>query len=86
MSLKHKTTRRYNQPNKNNLPTKYNLPIRRNKILKSTISKAHPKSISVRTTIPQHIAELLDWLEGDILAWEIEKRGDKYVVTIRRLE
>ncbi|MGH9922808.1 MAG: hypothetical protein ACRD38_08665 [Nitrososphaerales archaeon] len=86
MSLKHKTTRRYNPSNKNHLPTKYNLPIRRNRILKSTISKAHPNSISVRTTIPQHIAELLEWFEGDILAWEIEKNGDKYVVKIRRLE
>ena len=53
---------------------------------KSTISKAHPKSPSVRTTIPHEIIGVLAWDVGDVLSWTIEKHGKKYVVKIRRLE
>ncbi len=53
---------------------------------KSTVSKAHPTSPSVRTTIPHHIIEMLSWDAGDVLSWAIEKQGDRYVVVVRRLE
>lgn len=80
VSIKHKISKRYNGSNRHNLPTRKNRP------LKSTITKAHPKSFSVRTTIPHDITDILGWIDGDILAWVVEKHGDKFVVTVRRLE
>jgi len=84
-------------PKKPNLPKRANLPNgpnepdgpiqdKKNGKGKSTVTKAHPKSPSKRTTIPRHIIEILGWDTGDVLSWEIEKRGDKYFVVIRRLE
>lgn len=81
-----------NRRNRPNLPNRANLPngpiqnSKTNRNGKSTVTKAHPKSPSLRTTIPRHIIEILDWYAGDVLSWEIEKRGEKYYVIIRRLE
>lgn len=78
-----------NLPNDNNGPDVPNGPIQLTKVnakAKSTITKAHPTSPSRRTTIPHHIIEILGWDLGDVLSWEIEKRGEKYFVIIRRLE
>lgn len=78
-----------NGPNGPNGPDVPNGPIQNTKTNrngKSTVTKAHPKSPSLRTTIPRHIIEILDWYAGDVLSWEIEKRGEKYYVIIRRLE
>lgn len=87
-----------NEPNRRNLPNKpdqgngqdqSNGPIQHTKTIrngKSTITKAHPTSPSLRTTVPRHIIEILEWGSGDVLSWEIEKRGDKYYVIVRRLE
>ncbi|MEM3084347.1 MAG: hypothetical protein QXP61_04575 [Nitrososphaerales archaeon] len=52
----------------------------------STIARAHPKSPSVRTTIPHEITEMLEWDVGDILSWTIEKDDNRYYVKVRRLE
>lgn len=59
---------------------------KRNRNGKSTITKANAATPSVRTTIPREVIEMLGWDAGDVLSWEIEKRGEKYFVIIRRLE
>ena len=59
---------------------------RPNRHTKSTITKAHPTSPSVRTTIPHQITEDMGWDAGDVLSWIIEKRGEKYFAIVRRLE
>ena len=86
------TPKKANLPNGPNGPNGPDVPNGRiqntktNRNGKSTVTKAHPRSPSVRTTIPRHIIEILGWDSGDVLSWEIEKRGEKYYVIIRRLE
>jgi len=78
--------KRRNSPN---IPNVSNRPIQHtnsNRNAKSTVTKAHPTGPSLRTTIPRRITEILDWNSGDVLSWEIEKRGERYFVVVRRLE
>ena len=75
-----------NRYNMAGIPLRQTKHTKTNRDSKSTVSKAHPTSPSVRTTIPHHIIEMLSWDAGDVLSWGIEKQGDRYVVVVRRLE
>ncbi|MFQ5970306.1 MAG: hypothetical protein ACE5J2_07430 [Nitrososphaerales archaeon] len=59
---------------------------KRKKSGKSTVTKAHPTSPSLRATIPYYVIEALGWEAGDVLSWEIVKLDGKYFVKVRRLE
>ena len=50
----------------------------------STVSKAKPDSISVRTTIPVFIARQLKLEIGDILDWKLDKVSNHWIVTIEK--
>lgn len=52
----------------------------------SKVSKATTNSISLRTTIPEHIAVSLGIHVGDVLDWTVEERGEKKVAVVRRLQ
>jgi bifunctional DNA-binding transcriptional regulator/antitoxin component of YhaV-PrlF toxin-antitoxin module len=49
---------------------------------KSKVSKSHLKTISLRTTIPSPVVEMLGLKDGDTLVWEVEPKGDKVVVRV----
>lgn len=48
------------------------------------VAAAHSSTVSVRTTIPSHIAERLGLEAGDTLTWEIDKDGKSWFVRIRK--
>lgn len=51
---------------------------------KSKVSKARPETISLRTTIPSPVAEMMGLKDGDTLLWNVEPKGDKVVVTVSK--
>ena len=40
------------------------------------ITKAKPETVSVRTTIPSHIAKKLGLKSGDSVEWDVDKGDD----------
>ncbi len=46
---------------------------------------AQPKSGSLRTTIPASIARMLGIAEGTELGWDIQPKGNEFVLTVRVL-
>ncbi len=50
----------------------------------STVSKAKPDSISVRTTIPIFIAKQMELEIGDVLDWKLDKVSNHWIVTIEK--
>jgi len=52
----------------------------------SKVSKATTTSVSLRTTIPEHIVETLGIHVGDVLDWTVEEKKGKKVTVVRRLE
>ena len=50
------------------------------------IALAVPRSQSVRTTIPKHIAKKLGLEPGVVVAWDTDKVGGKWVATIEKKE
>jgi len=53
---------------------------------KSTVAKASSNSTSVRATIPEEIAKEMQLSVGDVLDWEIEKRTNRKVMVVKKLE
>ena len=53
---------------------------------KSMVSSARAKSDSFRTTIPKAICQELDLTSGDVLNWSVEKRADKKIIVVRKLQ
>jgi len=50
---------------------------------KSTLTKASPKSESLRATVPKAIVSFLKLNEGDTIEWEMEmKDGDRIAIVI----
>jgi len=50
---------------------------------KSTLTKASPKSESLRATVPKAIVSFLKLSEGDTIEWEMEiKDGDRIATVI----
>jgi len=51
------------------------------------VSRAKPETVSVRTTIPSHIAEKLNLDVGDVLKWDMDKNSDgQWCATVIRNE
>ena len=49
------------------------------------VTQAKPETVSVRTTIPSHIAEKLNLLAGDILDWDVDRTaGGTWVAVIAK--
>ncbi len=53
---------------------------------KSAVAKASNKSPSVRTTIPEKVAQEMGIKPGDILDWEILSENRRQVMKVRKLE
>jgi hypothetical protein len=53
---------------------------------KSAVARASNKSPSVRTTIPEKIAQEVRIKPGDILDWEVLFEKDRKVMKVRKLE
>jgi len=53
---------------------------------KSTVAKASSNSPSVRATIPEEIVKEMQLSVGDVLDWEIEKRTNRKVMVVKKLE
>jgi bifunctional DNA-binding transcriptional regulator/antitoxin component of YhaV-PrlF toxin-antitoxin module len=53
---------------------------------KSAVSSANSVSKSLRTTIPNEIAENLSLEAGDIVDWEIVSHNGKKYARVRKLE
>jgi len=49
---------------------------------RSKVSKARHGTVSLRTTIPSAVAEMMGLRDGDILLWEVEPKGNTMVVTV----
>jgi len=50
---------------------------------KSTLTRASPKSESLRATVPKAIVSFLKLNEGDTIEWEMEmKNGDRIAIVI----
>lgn len=62
--------------------------MKREMVLKSTATKIGGKGRDryLKTIIPVEVIEALSLQPGDVLAWEIEERGDRKIAVIRRLE
>ena len=58
----------------------------RMKTNESRVAVAQSKSVSIRTTIPAHVAGMLDLKPGDTLKWEVDKDGKQWIATIRKGE
>ena len=50
----------------------------------STVSKAKSDSTSVRTTIPIFIAKQMGLEIGDVLDWKLDKKSNRWIVTIEK--
>lgn len=48
------------------------------------IALAVPRSQSVRTTIPKHIAKKLGLKPGEVVIWDTDKINGKWVATISK--
>jgi hypothetical protein len=46
---------------------------------------AKTDSVSLRTTIPSHIVELMKLKDGDSLEWNFDIKDSEGIVTIRKL-
>lgn len=53
---------------------------------KSAVARASNKSPSVRTTIPEKIAQELKLDPGDILDWEVVQEKGRLVAKVKKLE
>ena len=53
---------------------------------KSSVAKASNKSPSVRTTIPEKLAQELKIKPGDVLDWEVSQEKGKQIMKVRKLE
>jgi DNA-binding Xre family transcriptional regulator len=53
-------------------------------VIITKVAKAHGKSESVRTTIPEEVVKALGCKPGDALAWEIDSKTKK--ATIKKIE
>lgn len=51
---------------------------------KSRVSAAKSGHISVRTTIPAHIARKMELRVGSTVEWDLDKVNGQWVATIRR--
>jgi phosphopantothenate synthetase len=49
----------------------------------TTLSRAHDRSDSLRTTVPASIVRLLELEEGDKIEWILEPGKGKFVVKIQ---
>ena len=58
----------------------------RMKTNESKVAAAQSQSVSIRTTIPAHVAGILDLKPGDTLKWEVDKDGEQWIATIRKDE
>jgi hypothetical protein len=46
---------------------------------------AKTDSVSLRTTIPSHIVELMKLKDGDSLEWNFDIKDSKGIVTVRKV-
>ena len=53
---------------------------------KSAVAKASNKSPSVRTTVPEKIANEMGIQAGDVLDWEIGSEKGRKVMKVKKLE
>ena len=51
---------------------------------KSTVSAARPKSNSLRTTIPEAIAKLMELETGDEIVWSVKALSGRVEVTLSK--
>lgn len=51
---------------------------------RSKVSKARHGTVSLRTTIPSAVAEMMGLKGGDSLLWEVEPKGNTVVVTVSK--
>ena len=49
------------------------------------VVKAKTDSVSLRTTIPSHIVELLKLKDGDSLEWNFDIKDSEGIVTIKKV-
>ena len=52
----------------------------------TSVSVARSKTVSLRTTIPAHVAKRLGLTAKDQLDWNLDKVGDKWVAVIEKVE
>jgi bifunctional DNA-binding transcriptional regulator/antitoxin component of YhaV-PrlF toxin-antitoxin module len=52
----------------------------------TTLTKATPKSDSLRTTVPSYIVKLLELKEGDKIIWTTTIQNNQATVTIKPLK
>ena len=52
--------------------------------LESTAALAHPKTKSLRATIPEGIVVFLELVEGDKLSWRMDVQNGERVVMVRK--
>ena len=58
----------------------------RMRVGRSRISAARTGHISVRTTIPMHIANKMELLVGSTIEWDLDKVDGSWIATIRKVE
>lgn len=49
---------------------------------KTKVSLARPDSTSLRTTIPEGIAQLIDLKAGDEITWKLDIKDSKVSITV----
>ena len=52
----------------------------------TTLFKATPKSISLRTTVPEGVVRHVGLKPGDKLDWSIEARDGGLIITVRKVK
>ena len=56
----------------------------RMKTNESRVAAAHSQSVSIRTTIPAHVAGMLGLESGDTIKWKVDKDGAGWTAMIRK--
>uniref|UniRef100_A0A7J2TAV3 AbrB family transcriptional regulator n=1 Tax=Ignisphaera aggregans TaxID=334771 RepID=A0A7J2TAV3_9CREN len=52
----------------------------------TVLTKATPRSNSLRTTVPSSIVKLFDLKEGDKLRWDVRVEHNKLIVVVEPLK
>ena len=58
----------------------------RMKTNETKVAVAQSKSVSLRTTIPSHLAEQIGLSAGDTLKWESRMDGQDWILKIRKIK
>lgn len=55
-------------------------------VWRSSVSKGHSKTHSLRTTIPEEVCHEVGISVGDLLDWSVLRKDGKKIIQVRRID